>query len=190
MSFIQAATICGVLALGFIFPFATMADPEELISIHEWIENEHPNVEHIDGDLLSRSIEESSAADRDKDIVLFDVRKPSEYQVSHLQDAIWVDPDISAKDFHATYADQLANKTVVFYCSVGRRSSLLAEKVQDSLIAAGSKKVLNLEQGIFGWHNESRQLMRGDNKTDFVHPYSWRWDDLIARQDLIRYDPQ
>ena len=124
------------------------------------------------------------------DIVLFDVREESEYAVSHLTNAIRVDPDIGVEDFRSTFASDLVNKTVVFYCSVGRRSSELAEKVGEDLMSTGSKQVLNLEHGIFGWHNESRRLMSGEQPTDYVHPYSWRWDDLIARRSLIRYKPE
>ncbi len=77
---------------------------------------------------------------------------------------------------------------VTLILSVGRRSSVLAEKVQKQLLEQGSTRVLNLENGIFGWHNETRKLTRGTDETEFVHPYSWRWGRLIEREDLIRYD--
>ncbi|NKB63377.1 MAG: hypothetical protein GKR95_15070 [Gammaproteobacteria bacterium] len=158
------------------------SDQEALGKIHNWIKNEHPFVNHIQGERL-----ESKLGD-DSSLVLFDVREQPEYEISHLQNAIRVDPDISAKEFGELYGSNLMNKTVIFYCSVGRRSSVLAEKVQKQLLEQGSTRVLNLENGIFGWHNETRKLTRGTDETEFVHPYSWRWGRLIEREDLIRYD--
>ena len=176
--------MAGALLAGALSTNIAMADPEELISIHDWIKDHHPTVHHINGQQLDADLR------GDQDIVLFDVREESEYAVSHLTNAIRVDPDISVEDFRSTFASDLVNKTVVFYCSVGRRSSELAEKVGEDLMSTGSKQVLNLEHGIFGWHNESRRLMSGEQPTDYVHPYSWRWDDLIARRSLIRYKPE
>ncbi len=171
------------MCLFAFFSSQSQADQPALQKIHNWIQNEHPIVNHIRGNELERNVRNN------ENFVLFDVRERAEYDVSHLANAIQVDPEISAATFSALYGETLKDKTVVFYCSVGRRSSLLAEKVHEDLSAQGANQILNLEHGIFGWHNEIRQLEdRSDEITDFVHPYSWRWGRLLERKDLIRYD--
>ena len=80
----------------------------------------------------------------------------------------------------------LKGKTVVFYCSVGVRSSALAESVKADLLAAGTKEVVNLEGGIFGWHNQSRPLVDKSGPTTFVHPYNAYWGRLLTRPELAR----
>jgi len=63
------------------------------------------------------------------------------------------------------------DKQIIVYCSVGRRSSIFAERVQADMLANGALSVSNLERGIFGWHNESRALVDARGATDAVHPY-------------------
>jgi len=77
--------------------------------------------------------------------------------------------------------------TAVFYCSVGRRASLLAERVSDDLIEQGTIDTYNLKYGIFGWHNEQKPLVDNSDMTVFVHPYSNGWSNLIEHKNLIRF---
>ena len=55
--------------------------------------------------------------------VLFDVRETEEFAVSRLADAKQVDPDIANAAFMQRHGASLRGKTVIFYCSVGVRSS-------------------------------------------------------------------
>ena len=120
------------------------------------------------------------------DIVLLDVREDGEFAVSHLDGAVRVDPGIWRSTFLSRYREALKGKTVVFYCSVGVRSSALAESVKADLLAAGTKEVVNLEGGIFGWHNQSRPLVDKSGPTTFVHPYNAYWGRLLTRPELAR----
>ena len=158
------------------------SDQEALQEIHEEIKSEFPTVDHIQGIHLAKQMQTENT------VVLFDVREQPEYDISHLPGAIRVDPQISAQDFESHYGESLRDKTVVFYCSVGKRSSLLADKVRKEVIERGATQVLNLEMGIFGWHNNARILSNEFTQTDFVHPYNWRWGRLIERKSLIRYE--
>ncbi len=173
-----ALLLCALLvAAGYIL-FAR--DEGGLATVHDGIEIQFVQVAHIDGDSLS--------ALRHESVVLFDVREVPEYSVSHLKDAIRVDPDMSAQDFVERYSDLSKGKTVIFYCSVGQRSSDLADRVQGDLISSGAKAAYNLEGGIFKWHNESRPLYTSGTKpTAYVHPYDPVWGRMVKDQKNTRY---
>ena len=114
-------------------------------------------------------------------VILFDVREPPEYAVSHIAGAIQVSPDISAVDFMAQYASLITGRDVVFYCSVGRRAGRLAARVEKPAAAAGAR-VHNLSGGIFRWHDERRALVGPDGApTEQVHQYNRAVGQLMPR---------
>jgi rhodanese-related sulfurtransferase len=114
--------------------------------------------------------------------VLLDVRTPDEYAVSHLAGAIRIDPD--TEDYTAL-ADLPPGTPIVAYCSVGYRSSALA----DRLLRAGFSNVNNLEGSIFTWANESRPVYRDSVEVRQVHPYNRLWGTLLDRS-LRNYEGQ
>jgi len=78
-------------------------------------------------------------------------------------------------------------KTVVFYCSVGERSSRMATHVRDVAREAGAKEIYNLSGGIFAWHNDRLPLVSAPGRpTEFVHPFDATWGRLVDRQSLTR----
>lgn len=146
-----------------------------LSSVQIAIETKFETVDHISADELTSM---------DKDTVLiFDTRPQEEFAVSHIQYAVQIDPDMTAEDFLAAYENLAAGKTIVFYCSVGMRSSILAERVASKIDAP----VYNLRGGIFGWHNDGRPLVSSNGTTDAVHPYDKTWGKLVTRQDKLSY---
>lgn len=153
-----------------------------LTKIHKRIEADYDHVAHL---------EAASLVDLDADdIVIFDVRDEKEFAVSHIDGAIQVDPNIKPEAFTALHGDKLAGKTVIFYCSVGRRSSALAERVSGYLPATGAAGAYNLVGGLFQWRNESRPLMTTDGTpTDAIHPYNNHWGRLIDDKSAIHYAP-
>ncbi|MEO1150659.1 MAG: rhodanese-like domain-containing protein [Pseudomonadota bacterium] len=157
---------------------------KRLRTIHGDIVSDYPGVNHLDADRFS-------AFGRDE-ILVFDVRKPSEYAVSHLPGAINIPPDMSADAFVAAFGEKLGDRSVVFYCSVGRRSSIMAERVASQL--ADTNPSYNLVGGIFRWRNEERPLAvsRPDGSTlptGYVHPYNALWGRYVADRQAIRYTP-
>ncbi|MHA3773523.1 rhodanese-like domain-containing protein [Verrucomicrobiota bacterium sgz303538] len=107
--------------------------------------------------------------------VLLDARNSEEYAVSHLPGARNVVPGTSV----ATLEPTLPKDTpIVTYCSVGYRSSALAEQLRD----AGYTNVQNLEGSIFRWANEDRPLVCDGKPTDKVHPYSNYWARLVKAE--------
>ena len=122
-------------------------------------------------------------------ILILDAREVEEFAVSRLPGAERVDPGIWHSSFIKRYGARVRGRTVVFYCSVGVRSSKLAEYVQDAVVKAGATSVYNLQGGIFAWHNQKRALVNSAGRTDFVHPYDARWGQLVEQQSQTRYEP-
>ena len=100
-----------------------------------------------------------------------------------------VDPGIWRSSFVRRFAGTAKGRTVVFYCSVGVRSSRLAARVQKALREHGATAVEIVDGGIFAWHAERRPLRDAKGETAFVHPYDRHWGKLVARRDLTRTRP-
>lgn len=119
-------------------------------------------------DRLSHNVPEIAVADMQLEQFYFvDCREQSEYEVSHLPNAIFVGPNPSAQTLESLPRD----KPLVFYCSVGIRS----EKV--TLGASRLHAVsYNLVGGIFEWVNQGKSLEDSSGQvTNKVHPYNSVW---------------
>ena len=111
--------------------------------------------------------------------ILLDTREPEEFKVSHIPDAVHTGYyDFSIEDFYHLNKDT----TIIVYCSVGYRSSKIAQK----LIDAGFKDVRNLYGGIFMWVNQNREVMKDSVVTDSIHTYNKRWGRYITNQNIIK----
>lgn len=141
------------------------------------IENRFETVDHISANALA-AMDETA-------VVIFDTRPPTEYAVSHIKNAVRLNPDISPTEFSRNYLSMTKGKTVVFYCSVGMRSSNVAARITGQL--QETTEVYNLRGGVFGWHNEDRPLVTVSGETDAIHPYDKTWGQLITRQDKLSY---
>ena len=114
-------------------------------------------------------------------VLLFDAREREEYEVSHLENAVWV----GAKSFEldsiaAKYPDKSAE--IVVYCSIGVRS----ENIGDKLQKAGYNQVKNLYGGIFRWKNEGYPVFNPNGQeTDSVHAFSKHWGKLLTKGDKV-----
>lgn len=135
------------------------------------IRSEFPNVPQLSTDSLAAWLDDDTRATP----VLLDVRKKKEYEVSHLSGAIHIDPD--AKDYSAL-ADLPKDTPIVAYCSVGYRSSAMA----DRLIRAGFTNVVNLEGSIFTWANEGKPVFQDEEAVPAVHPYDRIWGKLLKKE--------
>ena len=111
---------------------------KDLSATHTEIIEDYQSVSHISAEALLPLMKQN--------IILFDVREPDEYAVSHLPGAIWISPDINEQDFIDAYGEKTKGAVVVFYCSVGRRSSELTENTQAALRQKGATNVFNLEK--------------------------------------------
>lgn len=102
-------------------------------------------------------------------IQLIDTRKEEEFLVSHLPQAQ------NIPDLETAQANLDPTITIVAYCSVGYRSSKLAQQLQQ----LGYDQVWNLEGSIFQWVNEGRTVIQNGQPTQQVHPYSEKWKVLL-----------
>ncbi len=175
------ASIAG-LALGIPLLSADDAQPAgQLERTIADVAKRWPNLQHVPADDVARMMTEKSA-------VIFDVRTEQEYNVSHLEGAIRVDPAIDSAEFLKAHAGAVKGKTAVFYCSVGVRSSKLAERVGQGLKEAGALGTQNLRGGIFAWLQEYRPLHDAEGPIELVHPYDKTWGKAVKRQESISTD--
>ena len=165
---------------------------KSLDKIHRGIITDYENVNHI-------NIEQFLTLQKDE-LIVFDIREKREYEVSHLEGAIQVDPDLDPEDFLLKYGEAIKEKTAIYYCSVGRRSSEFAAGVNQ---ASFNNKTIykkttydnttqsyNLVGGIFHWHNAEMPLVDDEKNTTAVHPYNFYWGRLIDNKSAISYQPK
>lgn len=114
--------------------------------------------------------------------MLLDARSPAEYAVSHL-------PGARLADAKAPVAKLLSglgtNQAIVVYCSIGYRSSRLAERLQQ----AGCTNVFNLDGSIFQWANEDRLLERDGQPVKEGHPYNKTFGQLLRPEHRATATP-
>jgi rhodanese-related sulfurtransferase len=147
---------------------------ESLDAVVETVSRLHP-VAGIDASGLS-----DSATVSEKRVVVFDVREVDEFNVSHLDGAIRVDPDVEADAFLKQHGELLKDRTAVFYCSVGYRSSILVERLAEA--TGDSVQLVNLRGGIFKWFNQGLAVYDSSGVTDAVHPFSDVWGRFLLRR--------
>jgi len=115
-------------------------------------------------------------ASTQSETIVLDAREPSEFEVSHLQNAFCVGYDNFDIELVKT---QFPNKNqhIIVYCSIGVRSEVIAKQ----LIDAGYTNVNNLFGGIFEWKNSNRSVYNSKEKeTDSIHAYSKAWSKWLT----------
>lgn len=139
--------------------------------VRKRIASEFPNVPQ----LTTKDLAAWLADPKRKQPVLLDVRTEEEFAVSHLSGARRIDPDATAAQLDRGIAK---DQPIVTYCSVGYRSSALAERLR----GAGYTQVENLAGSIFAWANEDRPLVSNGKPATFVHPYSGFWSGMVKKE--------
>jgi len=166
-----------VLATAFVLG-ACEAGDAGLDDIHTKIVADMPSVKHITAAQLTKL--------ESNNVLLLDIRERDEFLVSHLPGAIQINPaDMSLAAL--TNLEDISGKQIIVYCSVGRRSSEFADRLQSELMTRGAVSVSNLEKGAFGWHNERRQFVDSNGPTDAIHPYNDFWKRFVIREEKARY---
>jgi len=147
---------------------------KRLNEIHQKITQDYPKLRHVSRAGLQVWLNQDKP-----NLVLLDTRPVPEYRIAHIQGAIQINPDSGIDKLNAL---NLKDKIVIVYCSVGRRSSDYATRLETQLKQAGAQTVLNLEGGLFGWHNDGRKLVNADGETDLIHPYNGFWGGRYLTQ--------
>jgi rhodanese-related sulfurtransferase len=91
---------------------------------------------------------------KEKNIIILDVRTPQEYQEGHISNAINIPVQILGQQL-----DKLKNfkdKKILVYCRSGHRSAI-ASQILDR---AGFKNVYNLKGGLFEWKASGLPLVK------------------------------
>lgn len=125
------------------------------------------------------TVGELRAQETDPAALLLDARAREEFAVSHLRGALSTPDEATAL---ALLSDVEPAREIVVYCSVGLRSSDLAERLR----ARGFTRVANLEGGIFAWANAGQPTYRGAERVDLVHPFDQRWGTLLTPERRAR----
>ncbi len=174
-----------LFAIGMIIPgwLFSAADPSRLDALAKSLEREFPSIGHISTDGLARRLSRSN------DLILIDVRPRGEFAVSHLPRAIRIRPDASSEKVGERLMESVSGRHAVFYCSVGVRSSRLADRARAELISLGAAGVYNLSGGLFAWHNEERTVQNTDGPTMFIHPFDRAWGKLLSHPEFISRQP-
>jgi rhodanese-related sulfurtransferase len=138
----------------------------------------HPDIEHMQPAALALKLVVAP-----EKIILFDVREPREFAVSHLAHAISVPPRRASalKLVQETLARRPEVEWALFYCAVGVRSSTLASQLGP---ASSNRNVRagNLVGGVFRWANEGRPLVNAEGATAAVHPFNRHWGRFLVPQ--------
>ena len=124
----------------------------------------------------------SAMLQKRENIVLFDTRTQEEYEKSHISGALLLPPQTPADDFIREHGEMMRERTAVFYCSVGQRSSDFLNRVYKACKAAGAKECYNLRGGIFRWYNEGHPVVNGTGETDDIHGYNPLWGMMIEKR--------
>ena len=114
---------------------------------------------------------------KDNKVLLLDTREPAEFEVSHLNNAVYVGHSkFDSKSFTVQFPDK--NAPIVVYCSLGVRSENIGEK----LIKLGYSNVKNLYGGIFEWKNQGYEVINNEGKiTEEVHAFSKMWGKYLIK---------
>ena len=115
------------------------------------------------------------------DVIILDARELNEYNVSHLDQAIYVGYNsFNMESVFEKITDK--NKTLVVYCSLGIRSEIIANQLKD----AGYIHVLNLYGGIFEWKNNNFPIYDSYGKeTENVHVFSKSWSKWLVKGQKV-----
>ncbi|PKG41198.1 rhodanese-like domain-containing protein [Psychroflexus sp. MES1-P1E] len=144
-------------------------------SIREAIDKYNSNtVEYISVEELAALIEGN------KEVKLLDAREAPEYEISHLQDAIFV----GYGNFEMTsIQDKIQPQdTLVVYCSIGVRSEQIGEKLKKE----GYVNVYNLYGGMFEWFNKGYKIYdRRNDSTQKIHAYDRFWGKFLEHGQKV-----
>lgn len=139
--------------------------PVDRTAATAWVAGRHPGVMQLSSEALAGLPVGS--------YLLVDVRPPTEWSVSHLRGAF-------RSENAGEVLDEIHHRRperIIVYCSIGERSSRLAEGIQAQ---HPDLPIFNLSGGIFSWACENRPLEDADGRpTRLVHPYDATWGALL-----------
>lgn len=164
----------------------------------EVIKRQFPKVPVMTTNELHQLMRTTTPAPRK--LVLLDTREEKEFKVSHLAKAILLNPEETDMSrvidmIHQKVGPPHEPKTVVCYCAVGYRASIMANRLIDELQKPENQElksdmdVYNLEGSIFKWANERKDLVEPSGQsTTLVNTVSPFWGLLVYKKMRARVD--
>ncbi|MEL6494136.1 MAG: rhodanese-like domain-containing protein [Cyanobacteria bacterium J06623_7] len=110
--------------------------------------------------------------ERGTKFVVIDVRSPAEISVSRLPGAITP----AEFETHLGLTKDAEKVVAIAYCTIGYRSGLYAQKLQEQGV-----RVLNLKGGVLAWSHGGGQLVDDAGSTKRVHVFGRQW--RLAAED-------
>ncbi len=146
-----------------------LADEDKLGDVKQKIRKDFPNVSQVRTDQFEGWLHAK------ENLIVLDARAPEEFAVSHIYGAR---PAPSIEKAIEQLVGVPSDQLIVTYCSVGYRSSELAQQ----LTGSGFINVHNLEGSIFEWANRGQPVYRGDERVQKVHPYNFWWGRYLNKE--------
>ena len=110
------------------------------------------------------SAEEIQQLQEQEKVVLVDVRTPQEMEVSMIMGAI-------PQEEFERHQEKYRNDTIVTYCTIGSRSGIYADKLQEQ-----GFKVFNFKGSILSWSHSGGKLVNDRGITNRIHIYGKKWE--------------
>ena len=155
--------IFGVVAMllcfhGVVVQTVKADEGSGLKTIEQVIKDAHEGVSCIGIEELKRRIE------KNKKLVLLDVRTKSEYDSAHIKGSAWIERGIAEFLLVRTLPDP--NAEIVVYCKQGHRAGLVAK----ALKKAGYKNVVSFEGGFDEWAHQGNTVHNSLGEFKMVKP--------------------
>ena len=154
-----------------------------LYLIVKYLRRQFPDVPNISVDELKRKI------DSDADVLIIDSRTEEEYNVSFIPTAKLLPYKSSQTEVEDFLRENEVERrdSVVCYCSLGYRSSVLAGRIREYQPDL-QVKVYNLEGSIFKWVNSNLSVVNPSGDTvQCAHPFSYMWGLLALKYSKWRW---
>ena len=151
--------------------------------IAKYLRRQFPGVQNISVADLKKKI------DNEDDILIIDTRTEEEYNLSFIPNAKLLSYKSEKTDIaeFLRQNDVEKREAVVCYCSLGYRSSVLAEKIQD-IRPDLQVEIYNLEGSIFKWVNSDLGVSNPSGDTvHCAHPFSLAWGILGLKYSRWRW---
>ncbi len=135
--------------------------------------------ELLKSDVPEINVKEAYTLSKEEHVVFIDTREKEEYDVSHIEGAIWV----GYNDFSLKRLKDIDKDTkIIAYCSVGLRS----ENITRKLIKKGFTNVQNLYGSIFEWMNQDLPVVdENEQPTQEIHAYDEHWGQWVDEGEKV-----
>lgn len=149
-------------------------------SSEAWVAGRFRQVTQVSPQEVDRLLRSGAA------VRLLDVREADEFAVSRLRGAVRVSPDASAAQVRQALGPVGPGATIVLYCTIGFRSSRLAQRIAAAYPSADRVRVVNLQGGVIAWANAGLPFVDATGApTRFVHPYDAQHAAMLLQPDRV-----